>query len=170
METEKKGTKVATFVNVEALVEERLNASKEELRQEILEEKLTERLKSEAFQEATLSEFVEQMQRAGKELWKLVSDTPIMEIANIITDVDRVKRRLHQRRYRRRPTSPIQLEELKTRVLALLRSCKEPQAAEEIYKALSLGRSILRPVLLTLRADKQIISQGNKRSTRYLLP
>ena len=158
------------FINLEALFQARLNSEKKELRQEILEEKLNELLKREVFQEATFREFLKQMKRAGTELWELASATPIVEIARIINDIGHIKKRLQQRRYRRRPTSPNQLEKLKTRVLKLLRSSKEPKAAEDIYKALSLGRSFLRPVLQKLLASKQIISQGNKRSTRYLLP
>ena len=132
---------------------------------------MNELLQGEALQGATLTEALEQLKHAGKELWKLASAKPIVGIARSISGVDRLEQRLKsKRRPRRASLSPAELDALNTRILEFLKSAKEPQTVGQISKALSLDQVVLKSVLLKLRAAKQITAQGKQRSTRYLLP
>jgi hypothetical protein len=163
---DKKNTKPMAPIDIDALVEKRLNINKDELRQQIVEEQLGEILKSDAVQKATLNDFIEQLKTAGKEIWKLVSAKPIAEVARQLSGVDRLEKKL-KRKPRRASLSQNELDEHKKKVLDTLKSSKESQTIGQLSKTLSLDASVLKKVLGLLRGAKQITTQGEKRATRY---
>lgn len=167
--TDKKNTKTIAPIDIDALVEQRLNVNKEELRNQILEEQLSELLQSEAIQEANLHDFLEQLKGAGKEIWKLVSSKPISEVARSISGAARLEKRLKSKKTRRANLTKEQLADAKGKVLELLKASKEGQTAGQIAKALSLDLNLQKRALSELRQSKQIAITGEKRSTRYLV-
>jgi hypothetical protein len=166
----KKSTKVVASIDIDALIEKRVNVEKEELQQQVFEEQLSDLLQSTALREATLREFLEQLKNSSKELWKMVSAKPILEIARIVSGANLLEKRVKkQRRSNHWSITATELDEYKTRFRAFLTSSEEGQTAEQISTALSLDPNIVKLVLLKLRASKQVTTQGKKRSTRYLL-
>lgn len=167
--TKEKSTKAATPIDIEALVEKRLNVNKEALRQEILEEQLGDLLQSQAIQEANLHDFLEQLKSAGKELWKLASSMPVVEMARFISGAGLLEKRLKKKRKPRRPSVPrTELDGHKKKLLKALKGSSEAQTIGQLAKDLPFEKPLLTRLLLELRKDNLIIAQGEKRSTRYL--
>jgi glutaredoxin 2 len=165
MATEKK---TVTPIDIDALVEKRLNVNKDELRQQILEEQLSEILQSDALQEATLSEAIEQLKDAGKEIWKFVSAKSIADIARQLSGVDRLEKKLKRtQKTRRARITQSELDEHKKKPLDLLTSSKEAQTVGQITKSLQADSQLLKRVLAELRNANLIVIQGEKRATRY---
>jgi biotin operon repressor len=165
---EKKNTKTIAPIDIDALVEKRLSVSKDELRQEILEEQLAELLQSDAIQEATLHDAIEQLKHAGKEIWKLVSVTPISEIARTISGTDRLKRKLLKGYKPKRKKMPLaECEENKKKLLGLLQASTQALSLPELAKALSMDIYAIKKAILELRQANLIITQGKMRGTRY---
>ena len=167
---EKKSTKAVTpNIDIDALVEKRINVNKEELRQQILEEQLGELLQSEAIQEANLNDFLEQLKGAGKELWTLASSVPIIEIARLVSGADLLEQKLKNQRKPRRASVPREEREAhKKTLLAVLKPATEAQTIGQLAKNLPFDMSLLKQLLVELRKDNLIVVQGEKRSTRYL--
>jgi hypothetical protein len=167
---EKKSTKAVTpNIDIDALVEKRINVNKEELRQQILEEQLGELLQSEAIQEANLHDFLEQLKGAGKELWTLASSMPVVEIARFLSGADLLEQKLKNKRKPRRPSVPREeLDGHKKKLLMALKGFTEGQTIGQLAKNLPFDISLLKRLLVELRKDNLIVTQGEKRSTRYL--
>lgn len=165
----KKEAKELTPVDIDALVEKRLNVSKDELRQQIIEEHLGDFLQSDPVQEATLNEFIEQLKEAGKEIWKYASQMPLLDLARQISGADRLEERLRNRRTRRSNMSQGELEDYKKKLLDLLKSTGGNQTIGQISKTLQVEPSLLKRPITELRKSNEILSEGEKRSMRYSL-
>ena len=167
--TKEKSTKAATPIDIDALVEKRLNVNKEALRQEILEEQLGELLQSQAIQEANLHDFLEQLKGAGKELWTLASSMSVVEMARFISNADLLEQKLKNKRKPRRDTvSREEAEEHKKKLLKVMRLSTEAQTIGQLEKNLPFQRSLLKRLLAELCKDKLIVTHGDARATRYL--
>lgn len=165
-----KSTKAVASIDTNAIAKENIDADQEALRQQLLDEQLARLLRDRALQEINLNQFLEQLKSVSKELWKTASSKPIVEIARTISGVDRLERRLKSKRKSRRSSpTPTDLDELKNKILAFLKSSNEGQRIGQLSESLSLEPSVLNSVLLKLRASGQVTTQGERRFTRYLL-
>jgi hypothetical protein len=166
----KKEAKELTPVDIDALVEKRLSVSKDELRQQIIDEHLGEFLQSDPVQEANLTEFIEHLKNAGKEIWKHAGQMSILELSRQISGTDRLEERLKNRRTRRSNTTQAEIDDYKKKLLDLLKSTGGNQTIGQITNTLQIELSLLKRPITELRKANQIVTEGGKRSMRYSLP
>lgn len=156
---------------LEALVEQRMTANRDSIRQQVIRDAVAELVREASKQDATLDELVSQLKGAGKEVWKYASSRPTREIMELAAGVDRLKEQNQKLRARRRRLRPrwrvADLVATKNRILSYLKASKEKPTIGELQSGLSLDSETLKRPLLELRKSGQIATSGHRRSMRY---
>lgn len=162
-----KETKEVTPLDIDALVEKKLNADKNELRKQVIEEHLDNTLKSEEVKNKTLNDFIEHLKSLGKEVWKEAAGRNVVDIARDLCNVGRLEKKL--KRKRRQSMSTGELDELKKKLIDYLKTIKEKQTIGQIAKGMQSDAALIKRPLMELRKANQLSSEGEKRAMRYAL-
>jgi hypothetical protein len=164
----KKDNKEVTPLDIDALVEKKLNADKNELRKQVIEEQLETALKSEEIKALNLHDFIEHLKGLGKEIWKEASSQNIANIARQISNVGKLEKKL-KKRTRRQSMSTGELDELKKKLLDYLKASGDKQTIGQIAKGMQSDASLIKRPLTELRKANHLTSEGEKRAMRYAI-
>lgn len=166
-------------IDIDTLVDQRIEANRDEIRKQVIRETLSEMLKEASSKETTLEEFISQLKGTSEEIWKFANQRPLRElveeisgVSQLIADNQRLREELRQYRGRggRAPRSDrAAIEDIKKQILEHLQG-KEPMTIGQLVKTLNTDTSTLKKPLSELRSAGRIKAEGARRSMRYSLP
>jgi hypothetical protein len=177
----KETSKDSAPIDIDALVDERISLNRDEIRQQVIQDALTELLRSQTAG-LTLEEFVSLIKNSNKELWKYASQRPVRIVAAEISGADKLREenlRLKEQlrggaveapRRGRRPAVNGGGEELKTKILDYLKGKKDKLTVGQLVKGLGVDTTTIKKPLAQLRKEGRIAAEGARRSMRYSLP
>jgi hypothetical protein len=171
--------KEAAPIDIDAMVEERLSSSRDELRKIVIREVLRDILEDAAAENLSLEDFINALKNKSKELWKFASQLPVHDIAAEITGARYLadeNRRLKEelrgggRKRGRRVEQAGDGDQIKTKILGYLKNKNEKFTIGQIVKGIGADTAQVKRPLAELRRAGQIIAEGERRSMRYSLP